>query len=172
MKCQAADWCIPAPSGSGPKQALLLLFLQRSLSCGSSAEHLIRLGWGVLLTCQPPHQASGSSKWWSIQGRCPTSIKTSARTQGPASVSQWASCWKCGFLISCLLWCLVHTLNTFLVTVTALRPFLGFDRDISASSSQLNNPKDLVHLCLRDQISLSNFLGILLGCLGVNVMWL
>lgn len=48
--------------------------------------------------------------------------------------------------------------------------FLGFERDISASSSQLNNPKGLVHLCLRDQISLSNFLGILLGCLGVSVM--
>lgn len=67
-----------------------------------------RLGWGVLLTsCQPAHQASGSLKWWSIQGRCLTSIKTSARTQGPISVSQPASCWRWGFPISCLLWCLV-----------------------------------------------------------------
>lgn len=65
------------------------------------------------LRCAPyllsaPHQASGSLKWWSIQGWCHTSIKTSARTQGPASVSQPASCRRWGFLISCLLWCLVR----------------------------------------------------------------
>lgn len=88
-------------------------------SCCSSACHMEvllsplweenRLGWGVLLTsCQPPHQASGSLKSWIIQGRCPTSIKTLARTQGPAGVSQRASCSRWGFLISCLLWCLLH----------------------------------------------------------------
>lgn len=121
-------------------------------SCCSSAYHgevllsTLRkengLGWGVLLNfCQPPHQASGSSKWWSIQGRCPTSIKTPARTQGPASVSQWASCWRWGFLISCLLWRLVHWRPSWWQSLH-WGPSWGL-----IETSVLNNPKGLVHLC-------------------------
>lgn len=102
-QCQAAKRCIPALSVHAPKQAVLLLLLQPSPLCGSSAEHLRQRQWaerrcapeGLLLPASLSTKPAVASSLWSNQGRCPTSVKPSARTQGPAGVSQQASrCFK------------------------------------------------------------------------------
>lgn len=92
-QCQAANWGILALSACAPKQAVLLLLLQLSPSCGSSAEHLrerkrVELRGAPedpLLPANLSTKPVVASSWWSNQGRCPTSIRTSARTQ-------WESC--------------------------------------------------------------------------------
>jgi len=89
-QCWAVNRRVPALLVQVPGQAVLLLLLQLGPACGSSAEHLMERKWAelrctpedLLLPASLSTEAAAALSRWSSQGRRPTSMKPSARTQG------------------------------------------------------------------------------------------